>query len=209
MKNKLNNNQIKILMEKRAKAKGFFNLSDAISSKPKYALYVVIKKLNISDLCEGIRVAIKKKEDVAKIWHNQSWGKTVVLFGNPQALDKIINFSYTSKNIGILGPTIRSSTQAKKLLNLVHPLRSSPIKLESISHKDKGVNVVFHQNSLSLGKLIAQIVHFIGDLVFDLNIKSKSISINSPTGKQEPILERIDGGVTEVQPFTHIATVYQ
>ena len=204
------------ILNERAQKRGFSNVEEALAfveSGELQALYVIVKDFSLEDLYKGINKLLVEKKNDLDYWYNKSWTKTIVLAGNPKKLKNKFQFVYSSDNIGLIGPVFQKNKVANELINLLIPLRSKKLDLTKFTSNDNNnFKFIFNNIDLSLGKFIVQLVHMLAEIGLEQNglvtLPSIEVSGKSNLEKTDYTYKylRIDGGFTEVDPFTHIAT---
>lgn len=197
----------------RAVNRGFSSLNhamDFLNTSDLEALYIVVKKYSLKDIFDGCK-AISAKTNKTSYWYKNCWTKTIVLAGDPSKLTAKFAFFYATENVGFIGPLLQSSKEAKKLTTLLPQLNTSSEYLEKYkSVKNAKCRFIFNNLNLSLGKFIVQLVHMIVEIDKDVAITEEpSIEMFNSLEQLENskyTYLRIDGGKTEIAPYTHVAT---
>lgn len=205
------------ILEKRAKERGFINLKEALMFLQKNELavvYLVVKEYSLIEIVKAIRTVLKKTDkEKINFWYQKCWTKTIILAGNPLKIKDFFPFIYLSPQLGVLGPLLSSEKMARALvMNYTVPLKTSPIEVKRFEEEgDKNFVIVFNDLKLSLGKFITQLVHILAETGIENQILPSKPTII--IGKRFPKdyfykYERIDGGLSELEPFTHTATAF-
>lgn len=198
------------ILNQRAKQRGFDNLDAALTfvdSQPLQAIYIVLKRFNLHDLYAGVVAAVQQTPDL-NYWYNKSWTKTIVLAGDPAKLNQI-PFVYRTKNVGVVGPIFQESALGRNLTDLLLPLRTGPQNLNDFAQKNEGkFTISLEDFPLTLGKLVVQIVHTIAEVMIERKTPPgpPTLGVNCLPAEAKYTYYRIDGGLTEVDPFTLLAT---
>ncbi len=197
----------------RALNRGFNNLDHAVTfldTADLEVVYVVVKKYSFKDIYDGCKL-LSAKTTKDGYWYKNCWTKTIVLAGDPIKLAKRYRFYYVTENVGFVGPVLQSTIVAKRLTALLPALATKPKNIEHYKHDSpSNIKLLFKTMDLSLGKFIVQLIHMIVEMDKDVELTEEPAigvlySLEHLTDAKYTYL-RIDGGKTEVEPFTHIAT---
>ncbi|MCB1197414.1 MAG: hypothetical protein KDK51_03505 [Deltaproteobacteria bacterium] len=211
---------IRKVLDQKALQRGFPSFEYMLKKENhtnKQVLYLVVKQYCLDTLMrclESIFIQYQHSADI-QTWYQRHWTKTFILAGNPQNLHKQICFDYYQKNIASLGPIDQSHKNAKRLCGLCIPLNCKPQSIKNFAYlqHSNGLKIVFADRFLSMPKVIVQLVHITMEMAIENGTFTPvtCIQVQPSISVDDNNIDhiRVDGGLTEVKAFTHIANAYR